>query len=246
MSRRWRSILLAAVAAVLMLPALTSVMRAAADWPPSRDVVVGEVVTGGAAGSDEYFEIYNGGDLPVQLDGLEVVYVTATGSTVTTKHRWTNRQLAPWTAISSSPTPTVLFAGLADHTYTGGLSAAGGSLVLRVVGGAVIDSLSWGTAASAFVEGSPGAAPPAGASLERLPGGAGGNGRDTNDNAADTVHEPDAHPGWLAVRAGAHARAHARARRPTRRPSPPLSPTPEPDARADPEPDTRADARAHP
>ena len=119
MSRRWPSFLLAALAAVLMLPALTSVMEAAADWPPSRDILVGEVVTGGAAGSDEFFEIYNGGDLPVQLDGLEVVYVTATGSTVTTKHRWTNRQLRPGRHLLVANADG-LFAGLADHTYTGG------------------------------------------------------------------------------------------------------------------------------
>ncbi|HKZ92482.1 MAG TPA: lamin tail domain-containing protein, partial [Candidatus Limnocylindrales bacterium] len=197
MSRRWRTIPLAALTATMMLPATAGVTRAAPDWPPSNDIVVGEVVTGGPTGSDEYFEVYNGADLPVQLDGLEVVYATATGNTVTTKHRWSNRQLRPGGHLLLANADGS-FAGIADHTYSGGLSAAGGSLVLRVVGGAVIDSLSWGTAASAFVEGSPGAAPPAAASLERLPGGSGGNGRDTNDNAADTVQNmmpiPDGSP----------------------------------------------------
>ena len=58
-------------------------------------MLVGEVVTGGATASDEYVELYNGSDLAVQLGGLELVYVTATGGTVTTKHRWSDRRLAP-------------------------------------------------------------------------------------------------------------------------------------------------------
>jgi hypothetical protein len=50
-------------------------------WPPSLDLVIGEVVTGGASASDEYVEIYNRGSLTVDLGGLELVYATATGST---------------------------------------------------------------------------------------------------------------------------------------------------------------------
>lgn len=184
MSRRWRSILSAALAATMTLAAVPGASLAV-DWPPSTDIVVAEVVTGGASASDEYIELYNGGDLPVQLDGLEMVYVTATGGTVTSKHRWTDRQLGPGRHLLLANSDGV-FASLADHTYSGGLSATGGTIVLRVTGGAVIDSLSWGTAASSFVEGSPGAAPSPGASLERRPGGSAGNARDTNDNAADT------------------------------------------------------------
>jgi hypothetical protein len=158
---------------------------ASATWPPSPDLLVGEVVTGGASGSDEFVEVYNAGDLPVELDGLELVYVTASGGTVTRKHAWSNRRLRPGDHLLLA-NEAGSFAPLADHAYSGGLSAAGGSLVLRVVGGGVIDSLSWGTAASAYVEGAPGPAPLAGQSLERLPGGPDGNWRDTNDNLADT------------------------------------------------------------
>ncbi len=185
MTRRWRSSLAVTLAAALALAALPG-FASAVEWPPSTDIVVGEVVTGGTSGSDEYVELYNAGELSAQLDGLELVYVTATGTTVTSKHRWTDRQLGAGRHLLLANADG-LFAGIADHTYSGGLSATGGSIVLRVTGGAVIDSLSWGTAASSFVEGSAGAAPPPGASLERLPGGSGGNARDTNDNAADTV-----------------------------------------------------------
>ncbi len=43
----------------------------------------------------------------------------------------------------------------------------------------------WGTAASTWLEGLPAVAPPAGASLERLPGGSAGSTVDTNSNLAD-------------------------------------------------------------
>ena len=62
------------------------------DGPPLDDLVevvghlvVSEVMTGGTSASDEFIELYNptAGELP--LEGLELVYVTATGATVTRK-----------------------------------------------------------------------------------------------------------------------------------------------------------------
>jgi len=185
MPRRWRSILSLLMAVSLLLPA-TPLLGATVTWPPSPDVVVGEIVTGGTTSSDEYIELYNGGDQSVQLGGLELVYASASGKTVTRKRTWSDRRLGSGERLLLANIDGD-HAGLADHTYSGGLSATGGSVVLRVVGGDVIDSLSWGSATSAFVEGSPGAAPKAGSSLERKPGGTAGNTRDTNDNAADTV-----------------------------------------------------------
>jgi hypothetical protein len=209
-----------------------SIGAAEATWPPSSDLLVGEVVTGGASGSDEFLELYNAADLPVELGGLELVYVSASGATVTRKQSWTSRRLGPGEHLLLA-NEAGTYADLADHTYSGGLSATGGSLVLRVTGGGVIDSLSWGTASSAFVEGAPGPAPLAGQSLERLPGGAAGNGRDTNDNRADTFlqampipegrrAEPDPTPG------------------PEPTPAPDPDPTPEPPA-PDPEPTLQPD-----
>ena len=63
---------------------------AAADvtWPPST-LVVSELQTGGTSASDEFVEIANQGTGPVDLIGLEVVYATSSGSTVTRKATWT-------------------------------------------------------------------------------------------------------------------------------------------------------------
>ncbi|MGH2477815.1 MAG: lamin tail domain-containing protein, partial [Candidatus Limnocylindrales bacterium] len=56
-------------------------------WPTST-LVISEVQTGGAGASDEFVEIANQGTAPVDLVGLEVVYATSSGSTVTRKATW--------------------------------------------------------------------------------------------------------------------------------------------------------------
>src|SRR5262245_7963789 len=60
---------------------------AAVVWPPST-LIVSEVVTGGSSASDEFVEIANQGGAPVDIAGLEVVYATSSGSTVTRKATW--------------------------------------------------------------------------------------------------------------------------------------------------------------
>ena len=147
---------------------------AAVSWPPSTGLLVSEVVTGGASASDEFVEIYNASGSAIDLAGLELVYVTSTGGTVTRKQTWTALSVPSHRHVLLANSSGTYAAG-ADGTYSGGLSATGGSAVLRVVGGAVVDSLSWGDASSSFVEGTAGAAPPAASSLERKPGGAAGN-----------------------------------------------------------------------
>ena len=164
-----------------------SLPRAAVPWPPSTTVLVAEVVTGGGSASDEYVELTNASPAPVDLGGLELVYVTATGSTVTRKATWTSpRPLGPGSHLLVA-NAAGSYAPLADATYSGGLAATGGALVVRPIGGAAMDAIGWGDAANDFVEGGAAAAPPAGSSIERRPGGAAGNGTDTNDNAADWV-----------------------------------------------------------
>jgi hypothetical protein len=157
---------------------------AAVEWSVST-LVLSEVVTGAASASDEFVEIANAGVEPVDLAGFELAYVTASGSTVTRKAVWAEaRPLAPGQRVLLANAAGA-FAGVADVAYSGGFAATGGSLVLRPVGGAPIDAVGWGDATNAFVEGTTAPAPPAGSSLERRPGGAAGNGWDTNDNLAD-------------------------------------------------------------
>jgi outer membrane biosynthesis protein TonB len=160
---------------------------AAVDWEPSGGLLVAEVVTGGASASDEYVEISNAGPAPLDLGGHELVYVTATGATVTRKASWPGPLFVePGRHVLVANTLGV-HAAAADATYSGGLAATGGVIVLRRIGGPVVDAVGWGQAANSFVEGSPAPAPAAGQSIERRPGGSGGNLVDTNDNAADWI-----------------------------------------------------------
>ncbi len=235
MSRRWRPFPLVLLVMALLTPA--SVLSAVT-WPPSTTLVVGEVVTGGANGSDEYVELFNAGSSAAQLAGLELVYASASGKSVTRKRTWSDRQLGPGQRLLLANVDGA-YAALADQTYSGGFSAAGGSLVLRVVGGDVVDALSWGTAASAFVEGTPGAAPDPGFSLERRPGGGAGNGRDTNDNAADTVinSQPVPQESTGVVPAPTPTPTAKPTPPPTPKPTPSPTPTPTPKPTSPPTPE---------
>ena len=136
-------------------------VAAAVAWPTST-LVVSEIQTGGASASDEFAELANAGAAPVDLIGLEVVYVTSTGSTVTRKATWpASLVLDPGRHLLIANAAGI-FAGSADATYSGGFAATGGALVLRPVGGAPVDAVAWGDATSAFVEGVAAPAPAAG------------------------------------------------------------------------------------
>ena len=192
-----------ALIVVVMVPAAggfggPGVQAAAVGWPPST-LVVSEVQTGGASASDEFVEVANQGGGPVDLAGMEVVYATATGSTVTRKATWSaSTILEPGKRILLANTAGV-YAALADVTYSSGFAATGGAIALRVVSGTPIDAVGWGDASSSFVEGTAVAAPPAGSSIERAPGGQAGNGTDTNDNAADWLVQAAPSPQGLAA-----------------------------------------------
>lgn len=159
-------------------------------------LVVSEVMTGGASASDEFIELYNPSAITQPLDGLEVVYVTASGATVTRKASWaTGAPGVPSGAHVLVANGAGAFGGLADVAYANGLAATGGSVALRVIGAAsAIDAVGWGNAASTWLETRPVPAPAAGSSLERLPGGSAGSSQDTDDNLIDfmvqTVPDP--------------------------------------------------------
>ena len=180
-------VLLLAASVSAAVPRRPAVALAAVAWPPSAGLVVAEIVTGGASASDEYVEVANAGTVPMDLAGLELAYATSSGTTVTRKAAWTAAlALAPGQHLLIANSAGV-YAPLADALYSGGLAATGGSIVLRAMAGSVVDAVGWGDATNAFVEGSAPPAPAAGQSIERRPGGAGGNLVDTNSNAADLI-----------------------------------------------------------
>ena len=194
--RRVYAVLVSFVVASASFAAATPPRLAAADaaWPSSSGLVVAEVMTGGASASDEYIEIANSGSAAVDLGGLEIVYVTASGATTTRKAVFASPlALGPRSHLLVANSAGT-YAAMADATYSGGLAADGGAVALRLSDGTVVDAVGWGTAANAYVEGSPAPAPPARSSIERRPGGSAGNTQDSNDNRSDWFVQPNPIP----------------------------------------------------
>jgi len=202
---------------------------AAVSWPPSASLVISEVQTGGASASDEFVEIANVGPLTADLAGLELMGISSSGATVARRTAWTAATLVGPGRHLLVANAAGIWASIADATYASGLAATGGVVALRRTGGAVVDAVGWGDAANAFVEGTSAPAPPAGSSIERLPGGDQGNATDTNDNAADWVVRVVPSPQRLADPPA-----------PVPSPTPVISPTPAPsDAPGSPTPSRR-------
>ena len=255
------------IAAAWLVPigmTVVPVARAAAVGWPTSTLVVSEVQTGGASASDEFVEVANQGAGAVDLAGLEVVYATSSGSTVTRKATW-----------SAS---TVLDPGKADpaRERRGRVRGARRRHLCRRVrrdrrrasrcgssAARVIDSVGWGDATNELRRGLAGTC--AGRRVEPRAGAgrrcsATGGTRTTAsvDWFVQTVPSPQglAAPPVPAIAPAARPRRRPRRRR--RRPTPVGEPTPDPDRHADcprrrptptptpdPDPDTDSHSHAH-
>jgi hypothetical protein len=146
---------------------------------------VNELMTGSTgAAANEFVEIVNTGTSAADIGGFRLAYRSAAGTSDVT--------------LATVPAGTTLAAGgfylfggsayagtrPPDQSFSTALAATGGGVAIRDSAGAILDSVGYGDAVNAFVEGHPAAAPPAtatpGSSAIRLP-----DGHDTNDNAAD-------------------------------------------------------------
>lgn len=158
----------------------------------SPHLVISQFQAGGGTAEDEFVEIFNRGDEPVDLNGHRLVYRSATGSNDV-------GPFAEWT------TSTILQPGqyylIASTSYDGGVTpdrtynpasasmgAAGGGLAIRQGAsnsGAIIDSVGWGTATNIFVEGTRTGAPGNNNSQSRKENGC----QDTDDNSDDFFNQ---------------------------------------------------------
>jgi Lamin Tail Domain len=162
--------------------AFTCVTTGSADGASVR---VNELATGTTASlTDEFVELVNAGAKAADIGGYRLVYRSRSGTSDI--------------ALATVPEGTTLAAGAfylfggsgyagatpADQSFTAGLASTAGGIGLRDPAGTLVDSVGYGTAANALVEGNPAPAPsvtaPPGSSGVRLP-----DGRDTDDNAAD-------------------------------------------------------------
>jgi hypothetical protein len=159
------------------------------------DIRVNEFMTGSAgAASNEFVELVNVGTSAADISGFRVAYRSAAGASDVT--------LA--TAPAGTTIPTGGFYLLAgsgylgshtpDQTFSASIAATGGGLAVRDASGTILDSVGYGEATNAFVEGTPATAPPAtdapGSSANRIP-----DGHDTNNNATDFSVSASPSPG---------------------------------------------------
>jgi hypothetical protein len=151
----------------------------------SAELRVNELMTGSTgAASNEFVELVNAGSSAADVGGFKVAYRASAGTSDTS--------LATIPAGTSIPAggfyllagSGYLGAHTPDQTFSTSLSSTGGGIAVRDSGGVILDSMGYGDATNAFVEGHAATAPPAtaapGSSSNRIP-----DGHDTNDNAAD-------------------------------------------------------------
>lgn len=151
-------------------------------------VVISQVQIAGTTSSDDFIELYNPTSSAVDLTGFRLVKRTSGGTTDSSikafdsgttisshgYYLWANSGIAASTSADASTSATI---------------AADNGVALRngpTDSGTIVDSVAWGTATNAFVEGSPFSTnPQAGSSIERKVDDTGGHGTDTDNNAND-------------------------------------------------------------
>jgi Lamin Tail Domain/Collagen triple helix repeat (20 copies) len=163
--------------------------------PVEARIRVNELSTGTAgAATDEFVELVNAGTAPLDLGGYRLVYRSGSGTS--------DVLLATVPAGTTlGPGAFYLFGGSGyagtkpvNQSFSAALAATAGGVGIRDAAGELADSIGYGPATNAFVEGHPAPAPPAipspGSSDVRLP-----DGHDTDDNAADFSVSQTATPG---------------------------------------------------
>jgi len=186
--RRYALVLLS-----LGLALLLAVHAGAAPPPPqavSSTIVISQFQVAGGTTADEFVEIHNISNSNYDLNGHRLVYRAAAGTTDVTLVSWTSSTIIPagrYYLLAATPgydgstTADVTFP---DSGGNGRLAGAGGGLAIRngpADTGTIIDSVGYGTATNAFIEGTRTTAPTANNSMARKSNGC----QDTDNNSSD-------------------------------------------------------------
>jgi len=184
-------------------------MRIDEGLPCPGALVISELATGGpTGGADEFVEIYNRTEYPIDIGGLEIEYQSSAGST------WNNRAQYPAGATIGAHgfylvgSATYSRSVMADPGggWATGMNRLGGHA--RIASGVTeLDRFGWGTAMNPEGNAIPQAVDDAVNTYERkavptsdvgsMTTGADvarGNGHDTDDNRADFIERPTADP----------------------------------------------------
>lgn len=175
------------VVLALLAPVFASAPQALA---VSTSVVISQFQVAGGTAGDEFIELHNISNAPVDLNGYRVVYRSATGTSDVNIASWTTATSIPaggyyllagtTGGYDDSVTPDVTF----NNGTTGSLSGTSGGLAIRNGAanvGTIVDSVGYGTVTNAFVESATTTTPGANTSKQRLNSGC----QDTDNNSAD-------------------------------------------------------------
>ena len=167
----------------------------------STTVVISQFQVAGASAADEFIEIHNRSSSPVDLNGYNLVYRSASGTSDVLLVSWSASTVISaggYYLVGATPGYDPANHGnvAPDTTYadgdTGRLAGDGGGLALRNGApntGTRIDSVGYGTATNAFIEGTSTTAPAANAGMRRQNSGC----QDSDDNSSDfTLVNPSA------------------------------------------------------
>jgi len=142
----------------------------------------------------EFIELYNAGTEALDLRGWSLWYRLSDTQEETRLHRWAHAATIPGLGHYLLVREGTELEVLPDAFFDVPLFERWGALQLRDAEGQVVDALGWGKAIAGFSDAVPAATPVDGASLERMPGGAAGNGQDTDDGSADFLLRPGPQP----------------------------------------------------
>lgn len=152
------------------------------------NLLINEVQTGSSASAtDEFIEILNPCASAVSLSG-SLVYRSSAGTTDVVLATISNKSIAAhgfFVAANSG------FSGASNVSFNAstGLNNTGGGVAVKNGGGSIIDSMGWGDATNAFVQGSAATASNNNGSMARKPGA------NSHDNSADFAVDATPSPG---------------------------------------------------
>lgn len=182
--------------AALILAGLPLVAGADTDTTGiAAHAVISELQSGSSVDSgQEFVELYNPSGSGITVDGWQLQYKSATGTSWSKKAALAGTIPANGFFLLSSTG----YLPQADGFFASGLSGTAGHVRLVDKAGSVIDALGWGKTANA-AETAPAPAPGGGQSIERVPGWLtedGGNGVDSDDNSQDFLlrDQPEPQP----------------------------------------------------
>ena len=160
---------------------------------PGR-LVISELIPGVQGNNNyEFIELYNAGTQPLNLQDWSLWYRMAESQEEKLVYTWSVRNDVPGYGHYLLVREGQDIGVAPDAVFSTPIFERKGGLILRNTAGQAVDALGWGSAPADYFEGEPAPDPGGAGSLERKPGGAAGNGVDTDNNAADftMLAEPD-------------------------------------------------------